>query len=135
MDITPRMTSRWVKAVFLILLGVVLLLYADGLVDELERNTAEEFNVSFEWTWDLVRILLWIAIAWLFVDAVLIIVLSFKMDMHTMDDVMSRLESIEKRIIATQKTQPATAPVIDQETYPAVEVMDEPDEEPPPPLE
>ncbi len=135
MDITPRMTSRWVKAVFLILLGVVLLLYADGLVDDLERNTAEEFNVSFEWTWDLVRILLWIAIAWLFVDAVLIIVLSFKMDIHTTDDVMSKLESIEKRMIATQKTQPAIAPVVDQETYPAVEVMDEPDEEPPPPIE
>jgi hypothetical protein len=135
MDITPQMTSRWVKAVFLILLGVVLLIYSDGLVDDLERNSADEFNLSFEWTWDLVRILLWILIAWLFVDAVLIIVLSLKMNLHTTDDVMAKLKSIERRMMAAQKTPPVMTPIVDQEMFPAVEVMEGPDEEPPPPVE
>ncbi|HUV62079.1 MAG TPA: hypothetical protein VMW71_07960 [Thermoplasmata archaeon] len=135
MDITPQMTSRWVKAVFLILLGIVLLLYADGLVDDMERASADEFNLSFEWTWDLLRILIWIVIAWLFVDAVLIIVLSFKMSVHTTDDVMAKLKSIEKRMMAAQKAPPAVAPEVDQDMYPAVEVMEQSDEEPPPPVE
>jgi hypothetical protein len=129
------MTSRWVKAVFLILLGIVLLLYADGLVDDLERASADEFNLSFEWTWDLLRILIWIVIAWLFVDAVLIIVLSFKMSVCTTDDVMAKLKSIERRMMAAQKASPAVAPEVDQDMYAAVEVMDESDEEPPPPVE
>lgn len=120
---------------FLILLGIVLLLYADGLVDDMERASADEFNLSFEWTWDLLRILIWIVIAWLFVDAVLIIVLSFKMSVHTTDDVMAKLKSIEKRMMAAQKAPPAVAPEVDQDMYPAVEVMEQSDEEPPPPVE
>jgi len=134
-DITPQMTSRWIKAVFLILLGVVLLLYSDGFVDDLERNSAEEFNLSFEWTWDLVRILVWILVAWLFVDAVLIVILSLKMDVHTIDDVMARLKHMERRMGAPQKTPPAAPTIIDENMYPAVETMEDPDEEPPPPLE
>jgi hypothetical protein len=146
-EITPQMTSKWVKAAFLILLGIVLLVYSDGLVDDLERNAAEEFNVSFEWTWELVRILLWILVAWLFVDAVLIIVLSFKGDAYTLTDVMARLKAIEKNT-APLKVRTAAAPVTVTPTpepvaqtadYPVAEEMpdipDSNDEEPPPPLE
>lgn len=146
-EITSQMTSKWVKAAFLILLGFVLLIYSDGLVDDLERSASEEFNVSFEWTWELVRILMWILVAWLFVDAVLIIVLSFKTDMYTLADVMTRLKAIEKNVTPQKmRTAVAQAPVdmvTESETvqreYPPVEetpVLEEPeDDEPPPPLE
>lgn len=133
MDITPQMTSKWVKAAFLILLGIVLLLYSDGLVDDLERNSAED--ISFEWTWDLVRLLVWILIAWLFIDAVLIIVLSLKTQIYTVDDVMARLKVIDKRLQFLSARPPAMRPETEQEMYPAVEAMEEPDDEPPPPVE
>ena len=146
-EITSQMTSKWVKAAFLILLGFVLLIYSDGLVDDLERTASEEFNVSFEWTWELVRILMWILVAWLFVDAMLIIVLSFKADMYTLTDVMTRLKAIEKSVappkMRTAVAQTPVDPVTESETvqreYPPIEetpVPDEPeDDEPPPPLE
>ena len=137
MDVTPQMASKWVKAVFLILLAIVLLIYSDGFVDDLERNSAEEFNISFEWTWDLVRVLIWILIAWLFVDAVLIVILSLKAQLYTVDDVMERLKSIEKRLpeAAAAGPPPAMEPQDDYDTYPAVEPADESDDDLPPPMD
>jgi len=98
------MSAKWTKAVFLILLGILLLLYGDGFVTDLETNSADEWNMSFEWTWDLLRYLIWILIAWLFVDAALIIALSIKADTYTLRDVMDRLAKIEKRL-GPEKTQ------------------------------
>lgn len=92
------MSAKWTKAVFLILLGILLLIYGDGFVTDLETNSAEEWNMSFEWTWDLLRYLIWILIAWLFVDSALIIALSIKADTYTLRDVMDRLAKIEKRL-------------------------------------
>jgi len=121
------------KAVFLILLGFVLLLYHDGFIDDLERNAADEFDMSFEWTWDLLRVLIWVLIAWLFVDAVMIIALSLKMDTHTLSDVVARLDVIEKRLPPRRTRTAIMAPAI-EEMVPETPVM-EPEEEPPPPLE
>jgi hypothetical protein len=132
--VTPQMSSRWVKAVFLILLGFVLLLYQDGFVDDLERSAAEEFNMSFEWTWELLTALLWILIAWLFVYAAMIIVLSFKTDLYTLSDVVARLNAIEKRLPAQRARAPVIAPVVVEESSPEVTV-EEMEEEPPPPIE
>ena len=131
--ITPQMSSRWVKAVFLILLGFVLLLYHDGLIDDLERNAAEEFNINFEWTWNLLRVLIWVLIAWLFVDAVMIILLSFKMETYTLSDVVVRLNAIEKRLPSQRTKAPILVPFV-EEMVPGTPAV-EPEEEPPPPVE
>lgn len=127
--VTPQMTSKWVKAVFLVLLGIVLMYYAPGFVDDLERSTVED--VSFEWTWDLLSVLLWILIAWLFVDAALIVALSFRADVYTLTDVMRRLNAIEKRLPKAEAPQVEKTPVLEemQPVTPPVE------EEPPPPME
>ena len=125
------MTSRWVKAVFLILLGIVLLYYADGFVEDLERTFAEE-TVSFEWTWDLLTVLLWILIAWLFVDAALIIALSFRTDAYTLSDVMERLRAIEKRLPREEARKEPVFTESLEEMEPVVPVNEE---EPPPPVE
>lgn len=136
MHVTPQMTSKWVKAAFLIMLGIILLLYSDGLVDDLERNSAEEFNVEFEWTWDLVRLLLWILIAWLFIDAVLIIILSLKTEIYTVDDVMAKLKSVEKRLSAQPASPPTMpAPENEIEEYPAMEPPETPEDDLPPPVD
>ena len=131
--VTPQMSSRWVKAVFLILLGFVLLLYHDGFIDDLERNAADEFNIYFEWTWDLLRVLVWVLIAWLFVDAVMIILLSFKMETYTLSDVVVRLNAIEKRLQPQRTKTPIMAPAF-EEMVPETPAV-EPEEEPPPPIE
>lgn len=120
-DVTPQMTSKWVKAAFLILLGLVLLVYSGGLVDDFERNSSEEFNLSFEWTWELVRILLWVLIAWLFVDAVLIIALSFKADQYTLNDVIARLNTIDKKVDSLRQKTPTKRVVVES---PPVSDMD-----------
>lgn len=110
--VTTPMASKWVKAAFLAVLGIVILYYADGFVTDLESNVSSEFNVSFEWTWDLLTILLWILVAWLFVDAALIVALSLKGDAYTLTDVMNKLKAIEKRMgpPAKPKQEPAAAP-------------------------
>lgn len=125
------MPGKWAKAVFMILLGFLLLFYGGGFVDDLENTASGEWNMSFEWTWDLLTYLIWILIAWLFVDAVLTIVMSFKMDMYTLGDVMARLERIERRL-PRDKVVP-NADVVEDEAAAA----SEPDEtrEPPPPNE
>ncbi|UCE80967.1 MAG: hypothetical protein JSV94_00560 [Methanobacteriota archaeon] len=136
LDITPQMTSKWVKAAFLILVGFVLLFYSDGFVDDLERNSADEFDISFEWTWDLLRVLIWILIAWLFVDAVLIVVLSFKIQIYSIDDVVARLKVIEKKLQLQDARLSAMVSEPEQEMYSAVEAIEETDElDPPPPVE
>ena len=137
MDVTPQMASKWVKAVFLILLAIVLLIYSDGFVDDLERNSAEEFNISFEWTWDLVRVLILILIAWLFVDAMLIVVLSLKTQLYTVDDVMARLKVIEERLpeATAAEPPPVMEPQGDYDMYPAVEPAAESDDDLPPPMD
>lgn len=132
------MSSKWVKAVFLILLGIVLLYYHGGFIDDLERNSAEELDISFEWTWDLLLVLMWILIAWLFVYAAMIIVLSFKMDYYSLSDVMARLNAIEKRLPAQRASAPVIVPaaeIVESEAFPVEELEIEEEEEPPPPFE
>ena len=131
--VTPQMTSKWVKAVFLVLLGIVLLYYVPGFVDDLERTlSGEPHDISFEWTWDLLSVLLWILVAWLFVDAALIIALSFKTEAHTLSDVMKRLDSIEKKLPKAEVTRTVRTPQVLDDMEPAAPVVEE---EPPPPLE
>lgn len=130
------MSSRWVKAVFLILLGFVLLLYHDGFIDDLERFAAdEEISGSFEWTWDLLRALLWVLIAWLFVDAVLIIVLSLKMETYTLSDVVARLNAIEKRLPSQRTSRPMIMAPAVEELVPEIPAVEPEEDIPPPPIE
>ena len=123
---TTQIASRWVKAAFLVVLGVVILVYSGKFVDDL--RTALEGNVSFTWTWDLLTILLWILVAWLFVDAALIVALSFTEYAYTLADVMHRLQRIEKKLgIPQPKAElKPNEPVKEEEVVP---------EEPPPPKE
>lgn len=96
--VTAYMVGRWVKAAFLVILGIVILLYADKLVDDLRNMMQGDFEVAFEWTWDLLTILLWILVAWLFVAAALTIAVSFEQSKYTIGDVVRRLDGIEKKL-------------------------------------
>jgi len=64
----------------------------------LRANAEGHFDVTFEWTWNLITWLLWILVAWLFVDAGLTIALSFTEQRHTIGDVAKRLERIERKL-------------------------------------
>jgi len=130
MRITPQMAGRWVKAAFLAILGVVLLLYTDRFVDDLERELSEDFEVAFTATWDLLRILMWILVAWLFVDAALTIALSFTEQRYTIWDVIQRLEAIEKKLGIARPKPASRAPEPVSKPEPPLE-----EEVPPPPRE
>ncbi len=99
------MAGKWVKAAFLVVLGIVLLVYADGLVDDLRVNLEQEFEIAFSQIWDLLTILLWILVAWLFVDAVLTIALSFSDQRYSLVDVMRRLHRIERKLGITEPSE------------------------------
>ena len=127
------MAGKWVKAAFLVILGVVLLIYADGLVDDLRVNLEQQFEITFSQIWDLLTILLWILVAWLFVDAVLTIALSFSDQRYSLVDVMRRLRKIEKKLGITDTSEAKRQVEEQQETEGAVEGSEE--EAPPPPSE
>lgn len=136
--VTTPMASRWVKAAFLVVLAIVLLLYTDKLVTDLQTALEGNLEVAFEWTWDLLTILMLILIAWLFVDAALTVALSFQEQKYTLWDVMKRLQAIEKKLGMPQTTpSPRTIELsgeVDEiaEENPAVT---EDEEVPPPPKE
>lgn len=98
MKVTPFIAGRWVKAAFLAIVGVVLLLYTDKFVSDLRAASEGSLNFSFVWTWDLLRVLLWVLVAWLFVDAVLTIALSFTEHKYSLTDVMRRMRRIEAKL-------------------------------------
>jgi len=129
------MSAKWTKAAFLIILGVILLFYSGGFVEELETNTADEWNMSFEWTWDLLNWLLWILVAWLFVYGALTIVLSFRDETYTLSDVMDRLDRIETLISSKKVRAPVVPPAEEPSSATVAEEPMADDEEPPPPSE
>ena len=123
--ITSQIASRWVKAAFLAVLGLIILLFLERFVRELRESLSD--SVQFDLTWDLLRILLWVLVAWLFVDAALTIVLSFTERRYTLMDVMQKLEAIEKKLGPQARQSKKEAEV------PLPQVIDE--EVPPPPRE
>jgi len=96
--VTSKMVSRWVKAGFLATVGLVLAIYAERFVSDLEEALFEALDLQFAGTWDMLWLLLWVLIAWLFVLAIITVVLSFKEDAHTISDVMALLGSIENKL-------------------------------------
>lgn len=123
------MASRWVKAAFLAILGIVILLYANRFVDDLRSAMEGNFDVAFEWTWDLLMVLLWILVAWLFVDAALTVALSFSEHKYTLLDVMRRMDKIDKKLGIVEPPSKEAAP----EESEAEEAEAAPEEEVPPP--
>lgn len=121
------MVARWIRASFLVILGLLLVVYGDGFVTDLETHASQEWSMSFQWTWDLLTYLIWIIIAWLFVYAAMTVALSFKMDTYTLGDVMERLESIERRF-DSEKTEDSAG-----EPEEAVQTVPEEDGSVPPP--
>jgi len=96
--VTAYMAGRWVKAAFLVILGILILLYANRLVEDFRNTMDGNFDVAFEWTWDLLTILLWVLVAWLFVDAALTVAVSVEQSKYTIQDVVRRLDRIEKKL-------------------------------------
>ncbi len=82
----------------MVILGILILLYADKLVQDLRSTMEGNFEVAFEWTWDLLTILLWILVAWLFVAAALTVAVSIEQGKYTIADVVKRLDRIEKKL-------------------------------------
>jgi hypothetical protein len=102
--VTAHMAGRWVKAAFLVVLGIVILLYSNGLVEDLKGILPEEgpddidVDFDFETIWELLTIMIWILVAWLFVLAALNIALSFQEAKYSLAEVMKRLDRIDTKL-------------------------------------
>ncbi len=123
--------SRWVKAAFLIVLGIVIMFYADKLVNDI-RTYVQDSNIDvvFTGTWDLLTILLWVLVAWLFVDAALIIALSYSEHRFTLLDVAKRLDAIDKKLGISHPREDSRSSEVNSGLEEVVE-----EEVPPPPKE
>jgi hypothetical protein len=133
MKVTSYMASRWVKAAFLAILGIIILFYVDGLVEDLKTNLEAHFEVTFQETWSLLTWLLWILVAWLFVDAVLTVALSVTEQKHSPAEIIRRLQRIEKKLGVVEPVEPPKKTVEDVIEEMAEETSEE--EVPPPPKE
>jgi hypothetical protein len=133
MKVTSYMASRWVKAAFLAILGIIILFYADGFVEDLKTNLLNHFEVTFEQTWSLLTWLLWILVAWLFVDAVLTVALSVTEQKHSTAEIIKRLQRIEKKLGVVEPVELPKKNVEDFIEDMAEETSEE--EVPPPPKE
>jgi hypothetical protein len=129
--VTTQIAGRWVKAAFLAIVGIVILLYVDKFVNDMKSALADQ--VTLRWTWDLLTALLWVLVAWLFVDAALTVVNSFKERKFTLADVMDRLDAIEKKLGSSQTKEklraqgfPSSGPAVTESG---------PEDVPPPPVE
>jgi len=102
--VTAYMAGRWVKAAFLVILGIVLMLYSGGLVDDLRGMVPDEapgdveVDFDFETIWELLTVLIWILVAWLFVLAAINIALSFQDAKYSLAEVMRRLDRIDAKL-------------------------------------
>jgi hypothetical protein len=96
--VTAYVAGRWVKAAFLVVLGIVILIYSNGLVEDLRSMMEDELEVAFESVWDLLMILLWILVAWLFVLAALNIAFSIQESKYSIQEVMRRLDRIDRKL-------------------------------------
>ena len=130
------MMGRWIKAFFLLVLGIVILFYADKLVEDLRVALESHYEVAFQWTWGLLTWLLWVLVAWLFVDAGLTVALSFTEQKHTIGDVARRLERIEEKLGIVETECRESTPQEDARALieePSKEQAQISDEVPPPP--
>lgn len=130
------MMGRWIKAFFLLVLGIVILFYADKLVEDLRVALESHYELGFQWTWDLMTWLLWVLVAWLFVDAGLTIALSLTEQKHTIGDVSRRLERIEEKLGIADTERRESIPQEEAKALieePSKEQAQISDEVPPPP--
>ena len=128
---TTQIASRWFKAAFLALLGIVILLYVDRFVDDMRTALAD--HITFVSTWSLLTLLLWVLVAWLFVDSALTIALSLTEHKFTLADVMERLDAIEKKLGMSQQKEKLRA--VGPSSSGPVVTESGPEEVPPPPVE
>jgi len=136
MKVTNYMINKWARAGLLIIFGVVLLIYLERLVEELQINFERLTDSSSDTIFTFLTAVLYIFTFWLFVAAALNILSGFKEPKVSLDDLNKKLDDIEKRLPEVQKpiapvTEMQAAPVVP--TSPKVPKVAEEELPPPPP--
>ncbi|MDH4123957.1 MAG: hypothetical protein OEV21_07745 [Thermoplasmata archaeon] len=142
MKVTNTMISKWAKAGLLVILGIVLLLYIQPVMDEFEMIFEEMASGQADMLFNLMTAVLWIIVLWCFVDAVINIVTSFREQKLTVDDLGAKIDKIEKMLTSAPESapaQPQQRPMIVAQDSVKIEEPEPvsppapPPEEPPPP--
>ncbi len=117
MKVTNYMINKWTRAGFLIIFGIVLLIYLERLVEELHINFERLTDSSSEPIFTFLTAVLYIFTLWLFVAAALNILSGFKEPRVSLEDLNKKLDDIEKRLPEVQKP---IAPVTEMQAAPVV---------------
>ena len=98
MKVTNLMLTKWAKAALLILFGIILIIYLNSVLEELQRAFESILQVETPMLISLLTAVMWIIILWCFVDAAINIITSFREGRTTIDDLAAKIDSIEKMI-------------------------------------
>lgn len=108
MRVTNFMINKWAKAALLVFFGIILLIYWGQVIEELRPALDRLIQGQATFLYDLVNALMWIIILWCFVDAAINIIISFREQKVSLDDLGAKLDAIEKKL-ESQANQPQSA--------------------------
>lgn len=112
MRVTNFMIAKWAKAGLLVLFGIILLIYFQNVMNELQPAFDRMLQGQAPFLGSLISAIGWILIVWCFVDAGLNIVMSFRESKLSIDDLGKKLDMIEKRIADQQMAVQINRPMV-----------------------
>lgn len=126
MRVTNFMINKWGKAALLVFFGIILLIYWGQVLEELRPALDRLIEGQATFLYDLVNALMWIIILWCFIDAVINIVISFREQKVSLDDLGAKLDAIEKKLASmpTPAAEPAKKPMVVEQGAIAKEEID-----------
>jgi len=113
MKVTNYAVGKWAKGGLLIFFGLILLIYWGQVMEELRPAFERLIGGQATFLNDLINALMWIIILWCFVDAAINILMSFREQKLSLDDIGAKLDAIEAKIAGqTQPKEAAKKPIV-----------------------
>jgi hypothetical protein len=115
MRITDYVIKKWAKAGLHIFLGIILLIYLENALIEMQPAFNFIFGGGVPFLVNLLGAIGWVLIIWCFVSAALNLIMSFRESKLSFDDLGRKLDSIEKRLWEQRIYTQAEGPAIGQQ--------------------
>jgi len=105
MKVTDNMLRKWARAGFLLIIGVVFLIYLPSVLVELQTGFENFTESDAERMFTFVEALLYIFTFWLFVSAALNIVSGFKEPKGTIDDLARKIDALDEKLTKGRESE------------------------------
>lgn len=143
MKVTDKMLRNWIRAAFLVIIGLLLLLYIESIMRELESNFESAMEGSADSLFRFLKYILYILAFSLFFAAAINILVGFQESRDSMGEINDKLDDINKKLeeLTSQKTSKVRRVIPDIPKEPESKVSPvvpevappEPEDLPPPP--